>query len=60
MIANLRNENTDVPDVMNINRKFDVSLDRTLLSHTTNLIPLFRALKGKKYQLPQGRIQDCF
>ena len=37
---------------MNSNRKFDVSLDETLLWHTMNLMPLFRGLKGRKYQLP--------
>ena len=36
-LVSLSNENADVPDVMNSNRKFDVSLDGTLLSHTTNL-----------------------
>ena len=44
------------------NRKFDISLDGTLLSHTTNLnafvlgpavrICRVRALKERKYQLP--------
>ena len=29
MITNLRNENADLPDVMNSNRKFDVSLDES-------------------------------
>ena len=52
VIANLSNENADLPDVMNSNRKFDVSLDETLLWHTMNPMPLFRALKGKKYQFP--------
>ena len=37
MIANLSNENADLPDVMNSNRKFDVSLDDTLLWHKLNL-----------------------
>ena len=36
VLASLSNENADVPDVMISNRKFDVSLDGTLLSHTTN------------------------
>ena len=55
-------ENADVTDVMNSNRKFDVSLDGTLLSHTTNQNALIitsvagicraRALKERKYQLP--------
>ena len=27
-------------------------LDGTLLWHTMDVMPLFRALKGKKYQLP--------
>ena len=52
MITNLSNENADLPDIMNSNRKFDVSLDGTLLSQTKNLMPLFRALKGKTHQLP--------
>ena len=60
--AALNNENADVPDVMISNRKFDISLDGTLLSHTTNLnafvlgpavrICRVRALKERKYQLP--------
>ena len=29
--------NADVPDVLKSNWKFDTSLDRTLLSHTTNM-----------------------
>ena len=33
----LSNENADVSYVMNSNRKFDVSLDGLLLSHTTDL-----------------------
>ena len=37
IMMNLSNENANVLDVMNGNRKFDVSLDGTLLSHTTNL-----------------------
>ena len=36
-IASLSNENADVPDVKNSNRKFDVSLGGTFLSHTTDL-----------------------
>ena len=52
MITNLSNENADLPDVMNSNQKFDVSLDKTLLWHTMNLMPLFRGLKDRKYQLP--------
>ena len=36
-IASLSNENADVPDVMNKNRKFNISLDGSLLSHTMNL-----------------------
>ena len=60
--ASLSSENTDVPDVMNSNRKFDVSLDGSLLSHTTNMnafvlttavrICQVRELKNRKYQLP--------
>ena len=34
LITSLSNENADVPDVMI--SKFDISLDGTLLSHTTN------------------------
>ena len=37
IMMSLSNENANVLDVMNGNRKFDVSLDGTLLSHTTNL-----------------------
>ena len=37
IIVSLSNENADVPDITNSNRKFDVSLVGTLLSHTTNL-----------------------
>ena len=58
----LSNENADVPYAMNSNRKFDVSLDGTLLSHTASLnafvlIPAVRicrvrALKEREYQLP--------
>ena len=36
-IASLSNENADVPDVKNSNRKFAVSLGGTFMSHTTNL-----------------------
>ena len=36
LITSLSNENADVPEVMISNRKFDISLDGTLLSHTTN------------------------
>ena len=60
--ASLSSENTDVPDVMNSNRKFGVSLDGSLLSHTTNVnafvlttavrICQVRELKNRKYQLP--------
>ena len=52
MITNLSNENADLQDVMNSNQKFDVSLEETLLWHPMNLMPLFRRLKGRKYQLP--------
>ena len=62
MIVSLSNENADVPDITNSNRKFDVSLVGTLLSHTTNLnafvlspavrICPVRTVKEKKYQLP--------
>ena len=60
VIVSLSNENT-VLDIMNNNRKFDISLDGTLLSPTTNLnafvltpavrICQARALKERKYQL---------
>ena len=60
--AAFNNENADVPDVMISNRKFDIPLDGTLLSHKTNLnafvlgpavrIGGVRALKERKYQLP--------
>ena len=62
----LSKENADIPDIMNSNQKFDVSLDGTLLSHTTNLTvfvltPNVRicrvTLKERKYQLP-GAIFD--
>ena len=36
-IASLSNENADVPDVMNENRKLDISLDGSVLSYTMNL-----------------------
>ena len=62
IIVSLSNENADVPDITNSNRKFDVSLVGTLLSHTTNLNALVlspavricpvRTLKERKYQLP--------
>ena len=52
-MTNLSNENADLLDVMNSNRKFDVSLDDTLLWHTMNLNAfVFRGLKRRKYQLP--------
>ena len=61
-LVSLNKENADIPDVMNSNRKFDVSLDGTLLSQTMNvnalvLNPAVRicrvgALKEWKYQLP--------
>ena len=37
VIVSLSNENTYVLDIMNSNWKFDISLDGTLLSPTTNL-----------------------
>ena len=37
----LSNENAVVPDVINNKQKFNVSLDGTLLSHTTNLNTVF-------------------
>ena len=58
----LNNENVDVPDVMNSDRKFDVSLVGTFLSHTANfnvfvLTPAVQicrvnVLKERKYQPP--------
>ena len=60
MIANLSNENADLPDVMNSNRKFDVSLDDTLLWHTMNLNAfVFKGLKRTKYQLPGVIFDVC-
>ena len=49
----LSNENADVSDVMNSNRKFVASLDGTLLSHTTNLnafalTPAVRICRGSE------------
>ena len=37
LLARLSSGNVDVPDVMISNRKFDISLDGTFLSYTTNL-----------------------
>ena len=61
VIVSLSSENTYVLDVMSSHRKFDISLDGTLLSATTNLnafvltpairICQVRALKERKYQL---------
>ena len=57
----MSNENADVMDVITSNRKYDVSLNETLLSHTTNerLVLTYAvrigrvcALKERKYQLP--------
>ena len=58
----LSNENDDIPDAMNNNQKFDVSLGGTVLSHITNVdafvltppVQICRviALKEIKYQLP--------
>ena len=75
-IVSLSNENADVPDVMDSNRKFDVSLDATLLSHPTNLnavvlspavrICRVRALKEKiwtfgcHYWCPGCQRSRCF
>ena len=41
LIECMCNENADVTDVITSNRKFNVSLDGTLLFHTTNLNALF-------------------
>jgi len=59
--VSLNSENADVLEITDSNRKFDVSLDGTLLSHTTNLnafvlspavrICPVRALEERKYQL---------
>ena len=61
VIVSLSNENTYVLDIMNSNRKFDISLAGTLSSPTTNLnafvltralqICQVRALKERKYLL---------
>ena len=61
VIVSLSNENTYILDIMNSNRKFDISLDGTLLSPTTNLnafvltralqICQVRALRERKYLL---------
>ena len=61
VMVSLSNENTYVLDIINSNQKFDISLDGTLLSPTTNLnafvftpavrICQVRALRGRKYQL---------
>ena len=57
----MSDENADVTDVITSNRKFDVSLDGTFLSHTTNECLILThavrigrvcALKERKYQLP--------
>lgn len=50
-IASLNNENGDVPDVKNRNRKFDVSLGGTFLSHTTNLnASLYEFFESKRWR----------
>ena len=60
VITNLSNENADLPDVMNSNRKFDVSLDDMLLWHKMNLNAfVFRGLKRRKYQLPVVIFDVC-
>ena len=41
LIVCMSNENADVMDVITSNWKYDVWLDGTLLSHTTNLNALF-------------------
>ena len=38
ILVSLSNENADVPDVLNSNRKFGVSLDGMLPFHTTDRI----------------------
>ena len=47
---NLGNNYRNDPDVTNSNRKFDVSLNGTLLSHTTNLnavvLPLYEFVES--------------
>ena len=65
-LASLNYEKADLLDVMNSNRKFDVSLDGTVLSRTTNLmlnsfvltpavrICRVRAPKERKYLFPVG------
>ena len=63
LIVCMSNENADVMDVITSNRKYDVSLNGTLLSVTTNecLVLTYTvrigrvcALKERKYQLPVG------
>ena len=51
-IASLSNENADVPDVKNSNRKFDVSLGGTFLSHTTNLNASFGTSRFSLLKVP--------
>ena len=65
----LSNEHAEVPDVMNSNWKFHVSLDGILTSHTANLnafvftpavrICRGRALKERKFQLPVAIFDVC-
>ena len=49
LIASFSNENADVPDVMNSNRRFDVLLDGTLLPHTTNLNAFILTLAVREF-----------
>ena len=51
----MSNEKADVTDVITSNRKFDVSLDGTLLSHTTNLnafVLNWPSLRTEKEKIP--------
>ena len=51
-IASLSNENADVPDVKNSNRKFAVYVSHNKSQCLTVRIFRVKALKERKYQLP--------
>ena len=56
-IVSLSNENTDVPDVKNSNRKFAVSLGGTFLSHTRNLnASLYEFFESKHWRRENNNI----
>ena len=59
-IASLSNENADVPDVKNSNRKFDVSLGGTFLSHTTNLNASFGTSRFSLLKVPNMAAMTLF